>query len=456
MRQYYQIGGRPGLIHRASRVVRVEETLTTTGLYKNKEEHEITPLLADVLRVAHSSGWRRVPGNPYPWVLQKPMRIKMNDVTLRGTAQVDFQINLTYALYPDFTKWSLESCKWTPTPSVNSTIRHPHDDGGNLCYVAEFTSEEKQTFQQDGLLAKMLVAKIGAAFHCLQPDGLANSEWGECSFCSLVTHLPTHRCKKQIFAGPSSETWNQPILIGCGVTGSWMLPVLVRRSRSVIVYDDDNVSRDNMSGLWLNTPFARRQRNKITAATEERYQDRVIAITERFNRRTIIPVSTELIVMAPDRAAARLEVYSNYHWSTPHWLVDVRAAGEQMVVWVLKRDPDHDNSHLLDPWYMDLMTYNREEREVSCGARHDNVPLIAGTVAASFLASWLIRPREGIWTIPLTFMNSEETNEYDEPEERTSLVSGLPETGPRDSPVRSGGLGTLAVADGEHGSALRD
>lgn len=174
------------------------------------------------------------------------------------------------------------------------------------------------------------------------------------------------------------------------------MPVLSRTSRLVMVYDRDAVSRLNPNGRWPGTLVGKA--GKVATAIEPRYDATTIAIRRTFERNTRLP-RVDLVVLAPDRAIARRNAVRNLCVPETAWIVDMRVARDQLVVWTFKK-----GSEIMLTWLDDINSYVQREAEPQpCGRFHDNIPLVAGTTAASFLSWWTTRePEEGIWSPQLS------------------------------------------------------
>lgn len=355
----------------------------------------------DVLNVAERAGW----SGPLH-AMTKAMKFKFNGIKVNGTAVVDFRVmsSRVWHMMED-TDERLALSNVLLLWKQDGVVRHPHVVDGNegreaawLCHGLRIDPSELIRLRDEGKLSEWLVGVVMGAYGEFNPASFANSHWSDCPACHKVTHLPTHRCANVGHRiGPTHAKFPLSILVGCGVTGSWMLPILSRVSNVVMVYDSDDVSRLNPNGRWSNQ--ISRRTKKVVAATEPRYRENTIVIRRNFSHYTTVP-QVDLVVFATDSAESRKRAVTNYSVPEFAWFVDIRVAGDQLVVWAFTRA-----SFCYETWSDDIQTYQeRESADEACGRiHHDNVPLIAGATAASFLSWWTTRPpEEGLWTLSLS------------------------------------------------------
>lgn len=295
----------------------------------------------------------------------------------------------------------------------HGSVGHPHDSSGFLCHAVPISKRGMETLQETETVATWIAHVVDDAFHVLEPTGLAHPDWEYCSSCNQIyLRSYAHRCVR-LRADPSFERFGHTVLVGCGVTGSWTLPVLARWSRLVTVFDPDVVDNATVSGFW---PHARGQArmSKVAAAVEERYRDRVIGIRRRFTKYTQVP-SPSLLVLACDSARARLQAVRNPYLPENVTVIDLRVTQDQLVSWVFLR-----GSLLSRTWRESLKGY--PVGVFRCGD-HDRVPVAAGTLAAAFVTSLFSTDapqlEQGIWTIPLASPWGDVVLAEDEPELET-------------------------------------
>lgn len=387
--------------------VRIERLVSTIDVIVNKPRRprrlvELPPMpsledfTSSIKIAALKFGWHEDDkGN-----LEKHMDLKLAGIKVSGTASIDVS-NAAYGVY--FAAESIRPCRisgsycsWTadersaPHPHVVEPLSHDDEDH-NLCYRRLVNASELRNCRLSGILPEWLIGSVEAAYLTFNPSSFANSSWNLCPACKAPTYMPVHRCPNLgRNTGPTLAKFPITLLVGCGVTGSWSAPVLSRVSRLLMIYDADVVDRFNPSGRW--SVRLRSRMPKVEAAVEPRYDAVTVPLRHHFTPRTQIP-HVNLVVLATDSAPSRIEAVENSHVSEA-WIVDLRVASGQLVVWAFA-----GGSEMAITWYDDLRSYLNQPQP--CGREHDNVPLVAGLMAASFLSWWTTRePEAGIWTIP--------------------------------------------------------
>jgi len=174
--------------------------------------------------------------------------------------------------------------------------------------------------------------------------------------------------------------------VGCGITGSWVLPVLVRACKSVAVFDDDIIDPTNLHGLW-HLPKG----PKAAGVVERRFRNRISVHPKRILRPGDFRHAFDLVVLCPDNAPARQlvgRILAKRITRKLTKVLDVRATPGGLVVWSI------GNRNSWAGWMKSLKGY---PLAMPCD-HHDNVPIEAGATATGFVAWWLSHGMpEGIW-----------------------------------------------------------
>jgi hypothetical protein len=336
------------------------------------------------------------------------MRLKFGDITVRGTAVIDVVSLATQVIGLELTSQYVftNGLKWEQD---EGTAPHPHAVLTNdpsetlmkLCFKVRLTAETRDNLKHAGKLAAWIVGTAEDAYKILNPTSVADDSWRHCHECGMMTNVNYHECamNKRKRRAPSASRFGIAALCGCGVTGSWMLPVLSRATNLVLVIDNDFVDPSNHNGRW--SARLERRTHKITAAAEPRYLEFTSLMNTRINRDSRF-YDVNLVVLAMDNVQGRLDALSAC-CHTSAWFVDVRVARNQLVIWTFQT-PGSERDRLVSAWVDSLREQDHDDwGGNACGQRHDNVPLVAGVMAAAFLSWWINRPPEdGIWTIDLT------------------------------------------------------
>lgn len=367
-------------------------------------------LLTEVIRVARASGWRGRfrRGNPAR-ILKKPMSIVFSGTRVRGVAGVNWSdvVGRLSSCLLDGESFYLAGTylKWTYT---DGAARHPHDLGGYLCFSQTVSHAEIAHYRDESILARWLIGIVDGAYRAFNPLNFGNGEWHECEYCHAGYHqTANHSCnaRRRIRGLPTTVKFATSLLVGCGVTGSWSLPVLSRVSGLMFVFDRDTVDLRNPNGRW---PAARSRSRKITAAVEPCFRSVTMLSPRDFT--WSVPLSPiDLAVLAPDSARARLQILNHSAITLDTWIVDLRVADGQLNAWCFKR-----GSRRAMTWRDDLVSYGNELNHCA----HDNVSIVAGVMASAFLSWWATRDplTEGIWTVPLNEPWENMVTEEREPE----------------------------------------
>ena len=378
-----------------ARIVMSSATSTTNATATHDSSSADADLLTEVIRVARASGWRgRFVRGDRARILRKPMSIVFSGTRVRGVAEVDWGDGVrslsrcllegeSFYLAGAYLKWTY----------ADGTARHPHDFGRQLCFRQTVPHAEIAHYRDEGILAEWLIGAVDGAYRAFNPLNFGNGEWHECGYCHAGYHRSArHSCVagRRARSLPTTARFGTSLLVGCGVTGSWSLPVISRVSGLVFVFDRDTVDLSNSNGRWS---AARSRSRKITAAVEPRFRDATMLSPRDFTWSAPLP-PIDLVVLAPDSARARLQILNNQAITTGTWIVDFRVADGQLNVWCLRR-----GSAPVTAWRGDLESYGNELNRCA----HDNVSIVTGVMASAFLSWWATRDPlvEGIWTLPL-------------------------------------------------------
>jgi hypothetical protein len=300
---------------------------------------------------------------------------------------------------------------------------HPHMTYTRQCHAIEFdgalcrslTPEQREAF----LIA--VAATILASPWQIDPRNPL-TEWGQCASCRRFRpYLDCATCGSRycrecmrshergcpseedeededeeglVEPAPTTGRIFNAILVGAGVTGSWVYPVLVRHVRHLVkVYDPDTVSPDNPHGLWADYRPGRQKAHTLLGGAHC-----TVGYAMRYTGRAD---GADVLVLCPDNAQARLSAVPTD--DVGRRVLDIRATPGGLTIWAFKV-----GEPLEETWRQSLQGYEGRER-CGEGEGHDNVPMEAGTLAAAFTAWWLGRGMpEGVWTIPYGFQGMTE------------------------------------------------
>lgn len=301
------------------------------------------------------------------------------------------------------------------TPDANSPP-HPHSTPGGLppydmCYSS---TEPIVPGEMANLQLALLINHAPTEY---DEDSIADVRWRPCNICGhkgfnrycdscdmavcddcWAEHDESEHGNNEEEAAEDDQTratsptlgmLGRVLLVGCGVTGSWIHAVLSRTARVVLSVDPDSVSIDNAHGHW----GCHYGMSKAMAVAEERYGDRCFSRVCSLEILEILEVETvDLIVLCPDNANARL-----YAANVGCPLLDIRSTTSGLTVWAIP-SPRADNNSLREAWCRSLEGYPIRQ---ACADHHDNVQITAGVLAASFTAWWITNEMpSGVWSIP--------------------------------------------------------
>lgn len=315
------------------------------------------------------------------------------------------------------------------TDDKNTWLSHPHAGRqGWLCHSARFTAnmhdegERRRYFQETlgvaGLAAVYANAVDGAPL-VFNLGGVADHTWQRCRRCLQVINVnATHDCQPlpQAFERLTTR-FRSAVLVGAGVTGSWIAQALVRSADHVTVFDHDRVRRDEHAGRW-NAPRTRREllTYKASAVVEAKYRGKVSTVRRAYalGSRRQVEQPPDLFVLAADSVHSRDRVardigLMNRFTARWTWMLDVRVTLDQVVCWavrvpsgdILTRYLMRDYPHY---WTWKTTLTDNETGIQRCGDR-DNVPMVGGMLAAAFVGWWTTREpsemKEGVWTLDM-------------------------------------------------------
>lgn len=353
----------------------------------------------------------------------------------------------------------LYSRNWTSLffPTVGwkqlSSVSHPHYSAQHLCHSVQISASTIKMMRQDSKTAATILANaINDAPEIINNYGVV-SPWRYCDTCHILFIKRagrTHRCDRN---RTSSKRFGDIALIGCGVVGSWLVPVLSRACRQLYVFDNDRVTM-NHAGRWSNIDIEDYLRNrpimKVDAVAEKLFSGSTILIPENINhafRNTSLPLP-QMLVLATDTASSRLTAAEKLARAGRTIIVDFRVTRDELVVWKVLRGGNYST------WKESLEGY--DDTVHRCGDR-DDVPQVAGTQAAAVMSYLLTKLR---WSdlderptvirlndpynlidddesesdrvnerrLPDDASTPSETQTRPDPQEREILVSALPET----------------------------
>lgn len=303
-------------------------------------------------------------------------------------------------------------------------VRHPHANNTNSC----MTLATREMPQDPDLAAADIATAITMVVEVIDLTSALNGEWGVCGACETegLVHTRTcgecdhsycrecwddlerHPCREEPEAedepedGPAEDDpealpdWRDRredsaprlasavgtcFLVGCGVTGSWVAPVLMRSVQRLTILDPDVVDERSPHGLWMTG-----QGPKLQGVPFGRYSVRGLTLMYRGQQ-----ARADLFVLCPDSAQARMALDGNE--ADVKQVLDIRATPTGLTVWAME---DGSQDETWRAWRQSLQGYVAPE-----ACHHDNVPIKAGTLAAAFVAWWMTSGRpSGLWNIP--------------------------------------------------------